>query len=120
MCHIDDSNNGGKVPEEIESPTGSHSNFTRLIRDCYVRVSLLQLALNTMHSGFFPIVNNRVTSVGWNESGFSMTTRLFQSVRNTCRLRVFPPTFFGKLYSFPPNIPPFLISLENLTIITIS
>lgn len=37
MCHIDDDNYGGKVPEEIESPTGSHSNFMRLIRDCCAR-----------------------------------------------------------------------------------
>lgn len=37
MCHIDDDNYGIKVPEEIESPTGSHSNFMRLIRDCCAR-----------------------------------------------------------------------------------
>lgn len=32
---------------------------------------------------FFPIVNNQVTSVGWNESGISMTTRLFNRVCGT-------------------------------------
>lgn len=125
MCHIDDNNNGGKVPEEIESPTGSRGNFTWLIHDCSRVLAATHVA--TQHHAFWffsPIVNNRVTSVGWNESGFSMTTQLFQSVLNTCRLRVFPSNIFRQnCFSFPLNhssIPNLKINLTFITIFWIT
>lgn len=53
MCRIVNDDDGIKVVEEVESLTGRRSDF--IIDACV----LVQLALDMMHSGFFPIVKKK-------------------------------------------------------------